>query len=98
MNLKYHYTDKSEDDITNILDYGIDKYGIKMAVFYYDALIKKCEDAADRPHTFPKFDLLYPKSRRAKSDVHNIYVVENESEIIIGRILHLRAEYSNHLK
>ena len=74
--MKYHFTKKAEDDLADILDYGIDKYGFKTAIAYYDLLIQKCVVVADRPLTFPKFDRLYPKSRRAKSGVHNIYFVE----------------------
>ena len=98
MILKYQFTVKAEDDLANILDYGIDKYGIKIAMSYYNTLIKKCEDAAKSPKIFPKFDVMYPKSRRAKSGVHNIYFVEVENKIIIGRILHQRVEYNNYLK
>lgn len=98
MNLKYHFTKKAEDDLADILDYGIDKYGLKIAINYYDSIIQMCEVVAHRPQTFPKFDQLYPNSRRAKTGVHNIYYIEADNKIIIGRVLHIRTEYSNYLK
>jgi plasmid stabilization system protein ParE len=98
LKLKHNFTKKAEDDLADILDYGIDKYGLKIAVAYYDSIIKMCDVVANRPQTFPKFDHLYPKIRRAKSGVHNIYFIEADGKIIIGRVLHLRAEYNYYLK
>jgi toxin ParE1/3/4 len=98
VNLKYYFTKKAEDDLAAILDYGIEKYGLKIAVAYYDSIIQMCEIIANRPQTFPKFDQLYPTSRRAKTGVHNIYFIEVDNQIIVGRVLHLRAEYGIHLK
>lgn len=69
----YKLNEAADQDLDNILDYGIDRFGLDKAIAYYDALQSRFDEIADNPLQYPAVDHIRQGYRRSICGVHSIY-------------------------
>ena len=83
----YRLTIAAQRDMDQLLDQGIDDYGVDAAINYYDKLEKRLSELVEQPHSYPAVNEILAGYRRAVCGAHMIYYRIDSSEIIIARIL-----------
>ncbi len=53
---RYNFTRMAASDFENILDYGIDTFGLEQALTYQNGLKQRFEALADHPERYPCVD------------------------------------------
>lgn len=84
---KYQLSVEAEDDIDNILTYGIWQFGLEAAFDYHDALKNQFEIIAKNPLHFMKVDHISLGTRRSVFHALSIYFSLNAEGIYIERII-----------
>lgn len=93
----YVFTEKADEDLSEILSAGVEEYGVNAAIIYYESIIAKCQKAAENPFQYAAIDGIYPNCRRVISGVHSIYYRIETSDIIIGRVLRTEMDFTRHI-
>lgn len=86
---KYHLTNKSVQDLSEIYDYTYAEWSEKQANKYYKFLLESCQEVANNPKFGKSYDSVHKDLLAFKSNRHIIFfkvVSANELEVI--RILH----------
>ena len=52
----YKLSNKAEDDLDRIYEYGLLHHGLENADKYYDGLIERFEELAKNPYQYPAVD------------------------------------------
>lgn len=61
----YQLTHEAECDLDDILDYGIDTFGLEQAIKYYDELTQRFSLLAEKPDLYPADDHIKSGYRRS---------------------------------
>lgn len=83
----YLLTEQADEDIANILRQGILDFGLQKAEKYYDGLVDRLNNIAERPLMYQAVDEIKPGYRRSVYNVHSIYFQIYQTEVLIIRIL-----------
>ncbi len=83
----YRLSDKADEDLSRLYEYGILHYGQERADRYYNGLIERCEELAENPRLWQAVDHIRPGYRRSVYGRHSIYYRIDPDEIVIVRIL-----------
>jgi toxin ParE1/3/4 len=83
----YRLTNAAQEDMDQLLDQGIDDYGVEAAIDYYDKIEKRFASLLEQPYQYPAVNQIRVGYRRAVCGVHSIYYRINTEEIVIARIL-----------
>ena len=83
----YRLSDKADEDLSRLYEYGILHYGQERADRYYNGLIERCEELAENPRLWQAVDHIRPGYRRSVYGRHSIYYRIDPDAIVIMRIL-----------
>lgn len=92
---QYELTRAADRDIEHIFEYGIETFGIDLALRYQNALKARFAELADNPQLYPASGLR-KGYRRSVCGVHSIYYRMLDDGIQIVRVLG-RQDASRHL-
>jgi len=67
----YRLSDKADEDLSRLYEYGILHYGQERADRYYNGLIERCEELAENPRLWQAVDHIRPGYRRSGSSALN---------------------------
>lgn len=83
----YRLSEKADEDLSRLYEYGITHFGQDRADRYYDGLIERFEQLAENPRLYPAVDHIRPGYRRSVYGRYSIYYRIDQDEIMIVRIL-----------
>ena len=83
----YRLTEKADEDLSRLYEYGILHYGQDRADRYYNGLIERFEELAENPRLWQAVDHILPGYRRSVYGRHSIYYRIDPDTIVIVRIL-----------
>jgi toxin ParE1/3/4 len=83
----YRLSEKADEDLSRLYEYGILHYGRDRADRYYNGLIERFEELAENPRLWPAVDHIRPGYRRRVYGRHSIYYRIDPDTIVIVRIL-----------
>jgi Plasmid stabilization system protein len=87
--VKYHFTNKAVDDLSDIWNYTYDVWSEKQADLYYEMLINICKELAENPNLGKNYEKITKKLYGYRISKHVIfYRIISTEEIEIVRILH----------
>jgi toxin ParE1/3/4 len=93
---KYHLTNKTVEDLTEIWNYTYEEWSENQADKYYLLLLDSCQEIAENPNLGKKYDIVIADLLGYKSNQHIIFhhIISNHQVEII-RILHVRMDLKN---
>ena len=94
---KYILSRKAEADLTAIVDFSLETFGVEQARVYYDGLINALNRITRHPEMGTSFDDIKPDTRRWVYGSHVVYYRMDASFIFIRRILHQSRDPLRHL-
>jgi toxin ParE1/3/4 len=83
----YRLSNRADEDLSRLYEYGILYYGQERADRYYNGLIARFEELAENPRFGQAVDHIRPGYRRSVYGRHSIYYRIDPDEIVIVRIL-----------
>jgi len=83
----YRLSEKADEDLSRLHEYGLIHFGQDRADRYYDGLIERFEQLAENPRLYPAVNHIRPGYRRSVYGRHSIYYRIDPDEIVIVRIL-----------
>ncbi len=95
---KYKFAPEARDDIKNIIDYTLKKWGKAQANKYIDELEALAGNLAKTPNLGKGRDALHKGLLSYLYQSHVLYYLKRKNGIIIIRILHARMHPEKHLK
>ena len=94
---EYRLTRRAEADLAGIADYTIETFGIEQARRYRDQLEGCFETLSRNPCLGRSAERLAPSLRRFEHRSHTVFYAEDDSEVLIVRILHAGMDPLRHL-
>lgn len=91
---KYHLTNKTVEDLTNIWEYTVETWSEQQADDYYNMLIASCQKIIENPRLFSlKYEEIAEGLHGYRANKHIIfYRILTDGEILVIRILHQRMD------
>ena len=83
----YRLSDRALADLDRLYERGILTFGLRLADEYYDGLIARMQEIADRPKLYPAVDEIREGYRRSVCGVHSIYYRIEGQDVEIMRVL-----------
>ena len=83
----YRLSEKADEDLSRVYEYGILHYGQERADRYYNGLIERFEELAENPRLWQAVDHIRPGYRRSVYGRHSIYYRIDSDIIVMVRIL-----------
>jgi toxin ParE1/3/4 len=83
----YRLSEKADEDLGRLYEYGMLHYGQDRADRYYNGLIERFEALAENPRLWPAVDHIHPGYRRSVYGRHSIYYRIEPDAVVIVRIL-----------
>ena len=83
----YRLTNKADNDLVNIFNYGIDHFGVEVALQFYHDLNSIFDKIAAFPEHYQRYDELLPSYRRAVFKSYSIFFIVRDEFVEISRIL-----------
>jgi len=93
----YSLSPEAKKDLLNIRSYTQKEWGNQQAQKYIDALEKRCDELAQRPHTGRERPEIKPGYRSVAEGKHVIFYRVGDSGIEILRIPHGRMDIKHRL-
>ena len=84
---RYRLSEKTRSDLYRLYEYGVLTFGLRQADNYFDGIISRFQELADKPQLYPKVDYIRKGYRRSVFGVHSIYYTILNDEILITRVL-----------
>lgn len=86
---KYHLSNRAVDDLANIWEYTYDEWSEKQADYYYNLLLKNCQQLAENPSLGKQYSEISLNLFGYLVNKHIIfYQLISKKEIVVIRILH----------
>lgn len=85
--LTYSLTNEADNDLVNIFSYGIDHFGVEVALQFYNDLNSTFDKIATAPEHYQRYDELLPSYRRAVFKSYSIFFIVRDDFVEISRIL-----------
>jgi len=70
---RYRLSEKADEDLSRLYEYGILHYGQHRADRYYDGLIERFAELTENPRLWPAVDHIRSGYRRSVYGRHSIY-------------------------
>lgn len=83
----YSLTKEADNDLVNIFNYGIEHFGVDVALQFYHDLNSTFDAIAATPEHYQKCDDILPAYRRAVFKSYSIYFIVRDDFVVISRIL-----------
>jgi len=93
----YKLSKECEIDISEIYEYGIEKFGLNQAQEYLNGLHNLLQTLAENSAIGKDASEFYPSLKRFVYKSHMIFYLESESGIFIVRTLSQSMDYERHL-
>ena len=93
----YKFTDKAEQDLENIIDFTINKWGNDQANRYINELEKRVSGLANNPNIGLNRNNLSPSLLSFPYQSHILYYIKTDNGITIARVLHRSMDPTGHL-
>ena len=77
----------ADRDFEQIFEYGIDQFGVEIAIKYQNALKQRFIELGEKPLAYPAIDDVRVGYRRSVYGVHSIYYQIKDNGVEIVRIL-----------
>ena len=84
---RYYLTQAADADLERVYEWGIDRFGVKVADEYYDGLIARLTQIANTPQLWQEVDHIRAGYRRWVYVAHSIYFRVEASGVVIVRVL-----------
>ena len=84
---RYELANAADRDFEEILNFGIDQFGLAQALAYQNGLQQRFADLAAHPERYPAVDHIREGYRRSVYGSHSIYFRIEPRHIFIVRIL-----------
>ena len=95
---KYELTNKAVEDLADIWEYTLNRWSEKQADKYYNELLERCQEIADKPELGKNFNGITIDLFGIKINKHIIfYRIRNDRPLEITRILHGQMEIKNRI-
>lgn len=98
--MKIIFAKRAKQDVLDIIDYSIDKWGYKQAEIYKEKLKEAEKEIAQNPYSYLSKSRDYLKTglRSIFADKHIFfYCIKYEKIIEVIRVLHQAMDYKRHL-
>ena len=83
----YELTYAADQDFENILELGLDTFGVDQAFRYQKGMMRRFAKLAEQPKLYPTVDHIRAGYRRSVYGSHSIYYRVESQGIVIVRIL-----------
>ena len=83
----YSLTNEADNDLVNIFNYGIEHFGVDVALQFYHDLNSTFDAIAVTPEHYQKCDEILPSYRRAVFKSYSIYFIVRDEFVEISRVL-----------
>ncbi|MCP5441600.1 MAG: type II toxin-antitoxin system RelE/ParE family toxin [Chromatiaceae bacterium] len=83
----YHLSREALEDLDQLYEFGILTFGLRQADVYFDGIVDRFQEMADRPELYPEVDHIRQGYRRSVYKSHSIYYQISLDDIVIVRIL-----------
>ena len=94
----YRLTNKAVDDLNQIWEYSFDTWSEDQADYYYQMVIRICQDLADNPGIGITYHSIIPGLFGLVANKHIIFYRVIEAGLIeVVRILHIRMDIKSRL-
>lgn len=84
---KYELTIAAENDLEDILEFGLDTFGVDVAIDYYDKLVNNFNNIASNPKQYPSRNEIKDSYRMCSYRSHDIYFQVRANDVLIVRVL-----------
>jgi len=84
---RYYLTQAADADLERMYEWGIDRFGVKVADEYYDGLIARLTQIANTPQLWQEVDHIRAGYGRSVYVAHSIYFRVEASGVLIVRVL-----------
>ena len=87
--MTHKLSNKAEDDLDRIYEYGLLHHGLEDADQYYDGLIERLEKLGESPYQYPAVDHIRTGYRLSVYGVNSIYyrIEQDRNRVLIVRVL-----------
>lgn len=93
----YKLSNESENDISEIYEYGIEKFGLGQAQEYLIGLHQLFQTLAENTNIGRDASEFYPSLKRFAYRSHMIFYLQADSAVFIVRTLNQSMDYERHL-
>jgi toxin ParE1/3/4 len=83
----YKLTQKADEDLVDIFNYGIDHFGVDNALAFYHELSSMFDRIANSPNQFQAVGEIRQFYRRAVFKTYSIYFIEKHDFVEISRVV-----------
>ncbi len=83
----YKLTQKADEDLVDIFNYGIDHFGVDSALAFYHELSSMFDRIANSPNQFQAVGEIRQFYRRAVFKTYSIYFIEKHDFVEISRVV-----------
>ena len=83
----YELTYAADQDFENIVEFGLDTFGVDQASRYQNGMMQRFAKLAEQPKLYPTVDHIRAGYRRSVYGSHSIYYRVESQGIVIVRIL-----------
>ena len=83
----YELTYAADQDFENIVEFGLDTFGVDQALRYQKGMMQRFAKLAEQPKLYPAVDHIRAGYRRSVYGSHSIYYRIESHGIVIVRIL-----------
>lgn len=84
---RYRLTHAADRDLERLFEFGIDRFGLDLALDYVDGMKAQFQAVADKPDLYQSVDHIRPGYRRCVYRAHSIYYMVGQDGVVIVRIL-----------
>jgi toxin ParE1/3/4 len=83
----YSLTNEADNDLVNIFNYGIEHFGVELALQFYHDLNTTFDQIAAAPEHYQRCDELLPSYRRTVFKSYSIFFIVRDEFVEISRVL-----------
>lgn len=95
MPLTYRIAKRAQTDLTDIMDYTFERWGLQQVALYQRDMVARMEALCDYPHLGRARDDLAAGVRSLLSGQHSLFYRIDPNEIVILAVMHQSADLSD---
>ena len=91
---RYHFTNRTVEDLSDIWEYTLEAWSERQADAYYNMLIGACQKITENPQLFgTRYEEIAERLRGYRANKHIVfYRILPEGDVLVIRILHQRMD------
>lgn len=93
----YKLSEEARNDIANIYEYGIEKFGLTEAQSYLSGLHNILETISDHANIGRDASEFFPSLKQFVYKSHMIFYLSGNSVVFVARVLSQSMDYNRHL-